>query len=60
MDLSLDKQDLEFRDEFEERLQSHPPTRRAHVAAHLLGDTTELRRELAIELSGAPAGATHG
>ena len=27
MDLSLDKQDLEFRDEFEERLQSHPPTR---------------------------------
>ena len=34
--------------------------RRAHVAAHLLGDTTELRRELANELSGAPAGATHG
>ena len=28
MDLSLDKQDLEFRDEFEEWLQSHPPTRR--------------------------------
>ena len=28
MDLSLDKQDLEFRDEFEEWLKSHPPTRR--------------------------------